>query len=335
MARPGQPTSDPAGLIGDLTALGGAGAVVVELPGDGEPLGAVAGIVRIAAHRAGRLPTEGLEAFDILLSADPAAPRPWVGLPPDRLDAALGGLLGRIEAQPVAAAVAAQVLRVSLQVDFDEALAMESVAYSMLLASDGFRAWRAATPVRERDEPDAPRVLIEAGGGAIRLQLNRPGKRNAFDAAMRDALCEALAFATDHPDRPLVELSGVGPAFSAGGDLDEFGNAGDVGSAHLVRTLRSPARLLYGLRDNATARLHGACVGAGIEVPAAAGRVTAKAGAFFRLPEVSMGLIPGAGGTATIPRRIGRQRAAYMAIFGADIDVETALAWGLIDAVDP
>ena len=46
-----------------------------------------------------------------------------------------------------------------------------------------------------------------------------------------------------------------------------------------------------------------------------------------------MGLIPGAGGTATIPRRIGRRRAAYMAISGADIDLATALAWGLVDEV--
>ena len=45
-----------------------------------------------------------------------------------------------------------------------------------------------------------------------------------------------------------------------------------------------------------------------------------------------MGLIPGAGGTASIPRRIGRQRACYMAISGADIDAATALAWGLVDA---
>ena len=60
--------------------------------------------------------------------------------------------------------------------------------------------------------------------------------------------------------------------------------------------------------------------------------MTARAGAVFRLPEVSMGLIPGAGGTATITRRVGRQRCAYMAISGADIDLETALAWGLVDA---
>ena len=328
---PGRPNEDQAGLIADLVALGGAGAVMVELPGEFEL--PATGVVRIGVSRTGALPTAGLEAFDILLCADPTPPRPWVGAPPERLDDALGALCRQVESQPVAAGVVAQVLRASLQLAFDDALAVESLAYSMLLASDGFKTWRSTTPVRQRRELPRPRVLVEAGEAVIRIQLNRPDARNAVDAAMRDALCDALAFAGEHPDRPAVELSGLGPAFSAGGDLDEFGSAGDAGQAHLIRALRSPARLLYGLRDRATAHLHGACVGAGIEVPAAAGRVVAKAGAFFRLPEVSMGLIPGAGGTATIPRRIGRRRAAYLAISGADIDVETALAWGLIDAV--
>jgi enoyl-CoA hydratase/carnithine racemase len=62
--------------------------------------------------------------------------------------------------------------------------------------------------------------------------------------------------------------------------------------------------------------------------------VIAAPGAVFRLPEVSMGLIPGAGGTASIPRRIGRQRACYMAILGDDVDLATALRWGLVDAVE-
>jgi enoyl-CoA hydratase/carnithine racemase len=330
---PDRPNEDQAGLIADLRTLGGAGAIVIELPGELEPQ--TTGAVRIGVNRSSNLPTAGLEAFDVLLCADPAAPRPWVGLPPSHLDDALGALRRRIEAQPLAAGVAAQVLRASLQLAFDDALAMESLAYSMLLASAGFGTWRAATPVRQRDHATAPRVLVETGENAVYIRLNRPEVRNAFDAAMRDALCEALAFAAEHPDRPLVELSGLGPAFSAGGDLNEFGSAGDVGLAHLVRTLRAPARLLHAIADRATARLHGACVGAGIEVPAAAGRVTAKRAAYFRLPEVAMGLIPGAGGTATIPRRVGRHRAAYMAICGADIGAEMALAWGLIDAVEP
>jgi enoyl-CoA hydratase/carnithine racemase len=74
-------------------------------------------------------------------------------------------------------------------------------------------------------------------------------------------------------------------------------------------------------------------VGAGVEVPAAAGRVVAAPDAVFRLPEVAMGLIPGAGGTVSIPRRIGRRRACWLAISGASLDARTALAWGLVDEV--
>jgi enoyl-CoA hydratase/carnithine racemase len=321
----------PDEVLRDLVALGGAGVIVSEV-------GAVAptasgGVVHIGLHRTGPVPTDGIERFDILLSRDGAAPRPWVGL--EDLEAAANGLTQRIAAQPVAAAVAAQVLRTSERVGFDEALVQESIAYSMLLASEGFRGWRAANPARERAADTSRRVLVEVAAGGIEIRLDRPAARNAFDARMRDELTEALEFAVEHPDALAVTLSGAGPAFSAGGDLDEFGRADDPGRAHMIRTLRSPARLAHALGGRLSVRLHGACVGAGIEVPAAAARVTAKPGAFFRLPEVSMGLIPGAGGTASIPRRVGRHRACYMAISGADIDVATALAWGLVDADEP
>lgn len=319
-------------LIADLTELGGAGLVVTELGVDPPPLIATAGAVQVGVHRGGPVPGGALEPFDILLSADPAAPGPWVGLPPPRLDAAIADLRAAVGRQPVAAAACAQVLRMSLDLPFEQALAAESLAYSMLLASEGFRSWRAANPPRSRPEEPAPRVQLDVGR-AIAIRLTRPAARNAFDARMRDELCEALSFAADHPDALPVVLSGEGPAFSAGGDLDEFGRADDPGRAHLIRTLRSPAQLVHALSARVTAQLHGACVGAGIEVPAAAGRIAARPGAVFRLPEVSMGLIPGAGGTATIPRRIGRRRAAYMAISGAEIDLATALAWRLVDEV--
>jgi hypothetical protein len=321
--------------IAQLIALGGAGIAVSDLNEASEGPGAAPGVVRLGVHRAGPLPAAPSDAFDILLSGDPAAPRPWVGVAPERLDDLVAQLQARVAAQPAAAAVAAQVLRMTLDVPFAHALTLESLAYSMLLASEGFRAWRAANPPRDRREDAGPRVLIEADGPGLLIRLNRPDARNAFDARMRDELVEALDFALAHPDAPPVVLSGLGPAFSAGGDLDEFGRADDPGRAHLVRTLQSPAALVGQLGARITARLHGACVGAGIEVPAAARRVTAQPGTFFRLPEVSMGLIPGAGGTASIARRIGRQRCAYMAISGADIDLATALAWGLVDAEEP
>ena len=90
---------------------------------------------------------------------------------------------------------------------------------------------------------------------------------------------------------------------------------------------------MHRLRDRIEARLHGACIGAGIELPAFAGKIIASRDAFFQLPEVGMGLIPGAGGTASILPRIGRQRLAHMALSGNRIDAETALDWGLVDAI--
>ena len=58
-----------------------------------------------------------------------------------------------------------------------------------------------------------------------------------------------------------------------------------------------------------------------------------RADSFFELPETGLGLVPGAGGTVSIPRRIGRQRTAWMALSGARLDASTALRWGLVDEV--
>lgn len=322
----------PDTLIADLIDLGGAGLRVVELGGPAVTPAAGAGVVIVGVHRSGPLPDLDPELFDILLSAAPDAPAPWVGV--EALDDVLAHLQAVADRQPAAVAIAAQVLRTTLTLPFEQALVQESLAYSALLASAGFRAWRAGIPMRDRGDGDVARLGVTWSADRIMIILMRPKARNAFDARMRDSLVDALGAAIDHPDLLPVILAGEGPCFSAGGDLDEFGSASDIGEAHLIRTLRSPARLAHQLSARLTVRLHGACVGAGIEVPAAAGRVMARPGASFRLPEVSMGLIPGAGGTATIPRRIGRHRACYMAISGREVDHATALAWALVDEVE-
>jgi enoyl-CoA hydratase/carnithine racemase len=94
--------------------------------------------------------------------------------------------------------------------------------------------------------------------------------------------------------------------------------------------------LLSDLGTRVTAHVHGACIGAGVEIPAFCARVHATPDAVFRLPEVAMGLIPGAGGTASLPRRIGRFRTNYLALSGFEIDANTAQRWGLVDLIsDP
>ena len=332
---PPVPGSDQRRL--ELIEAGGLGLDIVELRADRAypNFRRAPGVVVLGVHRRGPPPIDGLEAFDILVSANPDAAAPWVGAKPETLDGLVEQLRTAVERQPLAAAVCGQVLRMSLTLSFDQALALESLSYSMLLASKGFRAWREATAVRRRDDAAEPRVRLERRSGRLEIRLDRAKARNAVDAQMRDALVEALEFARMDPDQAPVVLSGEGPAFCAGGDLDEFGTADDPGRAHAIRLLRSPVALVHRMRGRVTANLHGACIGAGIEIPAAAGRVAARPGAFFRLPEVSMGLIPGAGGTASVPRRIGRHRTCYMAISDADLDVRRALSWGLIDAVEP
>ncbi|HMK12825.1 MAG TPA: enoyl-CoA hydratase/isomerase family protein, partial [Acidimicrobiales bacterium] len=130
-----------------------------------------------------------------------------------------------------------------------------------------------------------------------------------------------------------VLLDGVGPSFSSGGDLDEFGSFPDPATAHAIRLTRSAARLLAHIGDRVEVRLHGSCLGAGIELAAFAGRVIAHPETTMGLPEVPLGLVPGAGGTASLPLRVGRQRTALLALTAEPIDPVTALEWGLIDEI--
>jgi enoyl-CoA hydratase/carnithine racemase len=94
-----------------------------------------------------------------------------------------------------------------------------------------------------------------------------------------------------------------------------------------------PVRLLSQCRDRVEFRVHGACIGAGAEMAAFGRHVVAARNSFFQLPELRMGLIPGAGGCVSIPRRIGRHRTAYLVLSGRKLSAAKALEWGLVDAL--
>ena len=167
----------------------------------------------------------------------------------------------------------------------------------------------------------------------MELTLNRPDRANAFVASMRDGVVEALRTAAADPSVEGVILRGAGDSFCSGGDLAEFGSAPDPAVGHATRETRSPAWWVDHLAADVRVHLHGHCIGAGIEVPAFAGTVLAASDTRIRLPEVAMGLVPGAGGTVSIPRRIGRHRTAWLAVTGTEIDAATALQWGLVDRI--
>lgn len=236
---------------------------------------------------------------------------------------------------PLAAAALVRLLRHNETASVADGLFAESLAYSTLQHGAEFLAWLADRTQRPpRSEPDGDAVLLARSDAHLRITLNRPHKRNAYSTGLRDALCEALTLAVEDDSIERITLDGAGACFSAGGDLDEFGEARDAAVAHVSRMTRSAGALLHRLRSHVEARLHGACIGAGIELPAFAERVVARPDAFFQLPEVAMGLVPGAGGTASILPRIGRRRLAWMALTGARIDAETAFDWGLVDAIE-
>lgn len=245
----------------------------------------------------------------------------------------LESIAAAISNQPAASYTLTQVLRHNETASYTDGLLTESLAYSALQHSSGFKNWLAArAPAETKDEPDEP-LLVDRQGDTLTLTLNRPAAHNAYSAALKDALCAGLQVAVSDTSIKTVALRGNGPSFSAGGDLTEFGAAEDAGVAHVSRTTRSAAQLLCSLTCETRAHLHGACIGAGIELPAFTGHISAHPDTFFQLPEVAMGLIPGAGGTVSVLRRIGRQRTALMAISNQRIDAATALSWGLIDAI--
>ena len=248
----------------------------------------------------------------------------------------LAELKQRCERWPQAAAVCDDVLR-----SIDPAgptragVIAESLAYSTLQSGPEFVRW-----LGERGPaalPDIPEpVQAHRDGDHLEVRFNRPQRHNAFSTDMRAALLEALEVARLDPSITRVTLSGNGPSFCSGGDLAEFGTFADPVTAHLARIRYSPALVLDELAVRlgraCRAEVHGQVLGSGLEMAAYCGWVQARPDAVLGLPELSLGLIPGAGGTVSVTRRIGRWRTAYLVLSGRTVDTTTALRWGLIDA---
>ncbi|WP_046300568.1 enoyl-CoA hydratase/isomerase family protein [Mycobacterium sp. UM_Kg27] len=253
------------------------------------------------------------------------------------LPEALAEITDRCERWSQAASICDDVLRaLDPAAPAWSGLVTESLAYSVLQAGPEFADWLAARGPATLPAVADP-LLLDRDGDTLRLRFNRPQRHNAFDNSTRAVLLDGLAVAAADPAIDEVVLSGVGPSFCSGGDLAEFGGFTDVPSAHVARTRHSPALALDALTARLGARcradIHGQVLGSGLEMAAFCGWVRAHPATVLGLPELSLGLIPGAGGTVSVTRRIGRWRTAYLILSGRTIDAPTALRWGLVDEI--
>ena len=250
---------------------------------------------------------------------------------------ALAELAERCMRWPQAAAVCDDVLRAfEPSTTTFSGVVTESLAYSTLQSGPEFARWLAERgPKTVPALPDP--VVAERVGDVLRVHLNRPSRHNAFSTDARAALLEALEVALVDRSVTEVVLAGNGPSFCSGGDLAEFGTFADPASAHLARTRHSPALALDALTarlgTRCRAEVHGQVLGSGLEMAAFCKHISCRPEATLGLPELALGLIPGAGGTVSVTRRIGRWRTAYLVLSGKTIDPVTALEWGLVDAV--
>jgi 3-hydroxyacyl-CoA dehydrogenase len=169
-------------------------------------------------------------------------------------------------------------------------------------------------------------VRLERTGAVAVLVMDAPPV-NALGARLRAGLMTAIAAAAADGGVQALVLRGAGRGFSAGADIAEFGRAAvPPGLAEVVAALEATGKPVV-------AALHGPILGGGLELALGAHHRIAAPDASLGFPEVSLGLLPGAGGTQRTPRLIGAARALDLMLTGRRVPAAEALAMGLIDAV--
>ena len=179
-------------------------------------------------------------------------------------------------------------------------------------------------------------IVYERTDDVAHVTLNRPRVLNVYSVQMRDDLYEVLSAIRVDDEIRAVILKGAGEkAFCAGADLSEFLTAPSVVRARQIRLFRDLWGLFRAMPQPLIAALHGYVLGSGLEIALFCDIRIAAENAIFGLPEMGLGLIPGAGGTQTLPRMIGLSRSLDMLLTNRRLDAQEALAAGLVSRVVP
>lgn len=171
-------------------------------------------------------------------------------------------------------------------------------------------------------------VVDRPADGVVRLRLHRPAARNALSIALRQRLVDALAEADRAPETRCVVIAGGEAVFAAGADLTELAGAG------AVDMMLSATELLWGAiarcRTPIVAAVRGLALGGGWELALHADVIVAGDKARFGLPEIRVGIMPGAGGTQRLPRLAGKHRALDLLLTGRTVSAAEAMDMGAV-----
>jgi enoyl-CoA hydratase len=178
-------------------------------------------------------------------------------------------------------------------------------------------------------------ILTEENGGIRTITINRPNKLNALNRETIEELHEAFKAAQEDKDTKIIIVTGSGEkAFVAGADISEFA---DYDVSEGTKLAASGQNILFDYVENLStpviAAVNGFALGGGLELAMACHFRVASDNARLGLPEVSLGVIPGYGGTQRLPQLVGKGRAMEMIMTAGMIDANQALSYGLVNHV--
>jgi enoyl-CoA hydratase len=167
-----------------------------------------------------------------------------------------------------------------------------------------------------------------------RVFLDRPEKANALNSAGLQRLAAEFERLSSVEDLRVVVLAGRGKTFCGGADTEELKNLDSSSAGPFVEKIHRVCKAIRDLPVPVIAQLHGAVIGAGLEIAAACDLRIAAEGTKFAMPEVRLA-IPSVVEAALLPRLMGSGRAAWLVLTGEAIDARKALEWGLVEEVSP
>jgi enoyl-CoA hydratase/carnithine racemase len=190
-------------------------------------------------------------------------------------------------------------------------------------------------PQAENRENMYQAIQYTVENGLAKLVFNRPDQLNAMNRIMMDEIIDALGYINTDPKVRGGLITGSGKAFMAGADIKEYARQTEAEFDAFQTRGRELYAAIEGNAKPVVAAVNGYAFGGGLEIVLACDLVVAVEGAKMGLPEITLGLIPGGGGTQRLPRKIGLNRANELLMTGRTVTAEEFRDWGVVNALFP